>query len=159
MINDSASVTTDKKNPAATNLDRIALASESASSVSGYIDNIQSVISKTTGLFQSNNIVEANKMFIELTEMLELTVTITTKILNVCNTADEQATLDIIEKYNRCETHLMSILKEILAAHKDNNISLICDLLEYELKDNLVKWHSDCITPMARVLSVVRHTA
>jgi hypothetical protein len=131
---------------------RINLAYESAGSCIEYIDLIQNTIIDTVTLFQKNSIIDANKKFIELTEMLELALTITTKILNTCNSIDDGTINQLIEFYGLCETHLMTILKNIFTAHKQGNISMICDLLEYELQDNLVKWQQESLTPMMKML-------
>jgi len=141
-----------------TNAERIDLAYESSQSCIDYIDLIQTTIIETVSLFQKNSIVDANKKFIELTEMLELALTITTKILNTCNTVHDEEISSLIDSYSLCETHLMTILKNIFTAHKQNNISMICDLLEYELKDNLVKWQLESLTPMMIILKNAQRT-
>ena len=44
------------------------------------------------------------------------------------------------ESIQKLEIHLLSVLKALLQAKEKEDIIMLCDLLEYELVDNLTQW-------------------
>ncbi len=44
------------------------------------------------------------------------------------------------ESIQKLEIHLLSVMKALLQAKEKNDTIMLCDLLEYELADNLTQW-------------------
>ena len=44
------------------------------------------------------------------------------------------------EEFQKLEIHLLSVVRSLLQAKEKNDSIMICDLLEYELIDNLKQW-------------------
>ena len=108
-------------------------------SSTSYIDT---AISKILGLceaYSRRDFQKADIIFMEITEILDLFVQLVSGI---------QRNLKLymptcFEKSNQVknlEVHLLFIIKSLVTAREKNDFSMLCDLLEYELVDNLKKW-------------------
>jgi len=115
------------------------LAFESIDSCVGYIDFITARIFKLIGCFNANELDEANRVFIEVVELMDLYIQLISKIYRAIR-LDLQGQSFKNENLQKLEIHLLSIIKALLSAKEKEDIIMLCDLLEYELVDNLTQW-------------------
>jgi hypothetical protein len=115
------------------------LAFESIDSCFGYVDYITSKIRNLLELYNASEVDQANIAFVEVVDLMDLYVQLITKIYRVlrenlegCNFKDENV--------QNLEIHLLASIKALLEAREKGDIIMLCDLLEYELVDNLVQW-------------------
>lgn len=128
----------------------VELAFDAIDSCSSYLDVVIGKIDVLGELFSKNKIDEANHLFIETIEIMDLFVQLISKINNALKTElkDKYRKTDDIQKL---EIHLLSIMKALLPAKERNDIIMLCDLLEYELKDNLIQWKIKVIPEMKKM--------
>lgn len=121
------------------NLDSMDLAFESIQSCFGYVDYITIQIQKLISAYNSGETKEANDHFVEVIELMDLFVQLITKIYTVLRNGLKSLSFkdDGIQKL---EIHLLSVMKALLQAKEKEDIIMLCDLLEYELIDNLTQW-------------------
>lgn len=115
------------------------LAFEALNSCSGYIDVVTEKIHELVAIYQSNQIEEAHHKFGDVIEVVDLFVQLITKIHRTLKTQigpDYKKSSQI----QNLEIHLLSIMKGLLPAKEKNDWIMLCDLLEYELIDNLTQW-------------------
>jgi hypothetical protein len=115
------------------------LAYESIDSSYGYIDHIIGKIQKLTAHYQANEITEANQELVEVVELMDLYIQLITRVFQVIRLNNKDAPLKE-EGIQKLEIHLLSIIKALLQAKESNDLIMLCDLLEYELVDNLTQW-------------------
>ena len=92
--------------------------------------------------FRSNKSSEqemANNAFGDLIDILDLFVQLVASANNhiLKNLAQDHPLKETVQKQ---EIHLLSVLKAALPAKENNDTIMLCDLLEYELIDNLTRW-------------------
>lgn len=117
----------------------IELAFEALDSCNAYVDTIVAQIASLTEAYQACRNDEANVLFAEVVEITDLFIQLLSRV---------QRTLrnqlgDKWEKpasVQQLEIHLLSVLKALVPAKEKNDIIMLCDLLEYELVDNLKQW-------------------
>jgi hypothetical protein len=115
------------------------LAYESIDSCFGYIDHIISRIHKMVAHFNANELNEGNEGLVEVVELMDLYIQLISKVYQVIRlNQKDQALQD--EGIQKLEIHLLSIIKALLQAKEKNDLIMLCDLLEYELVDNLLQW-------------------
>jgi hypothetical protein len=115
------------------------LAFESVDSAFGYIDYIISQVQVLIGHFHSGNTAATNSQFAEVADLMDLYIQLMSRIYNVIrDNVPDQAFKN--ENIQRLEIHLLSIMKALLSAKEKNDNIMLCDLLEYELIDNLTQW-------------------
>ncbi|MBT3583291.1 MAG: hypothetical protein HN509_00175 [Halobacteriovoraceae bacterium] len=115
------------------------LAYEALESCNSYIDVVIEKIQLMSDLYQSNKAGEANEIFGEVIEIMDLFVQLISKITKTIRTHLGEA----FQKSNtiqKLEIHLLSVLKALVPAKEKDDIIMLCDLLEYELVDNLTQW-------------------
>lgn len=115
------------------------LAFEALNSCSGYIDVVIEKTHELVALYQANQIEDANQKFGDAIEIVDLFVQLITKIhktLKVQLGPDYKKSQSI----QNLEIHLLSVIKGLLPAKEKNDWIMLCDLLEYELIDNLTQW-------------------
>lgn len=93
--------------------------------------------------FQTNNEKEANSKLSELIEIVNLFVQLISQVKeqhpNINSVKDEIA---------HAERHLLETVKEILEVKQNADDTSLCDLLEYELGDNLETWQKKIVEPL-----------
>jgi len=115
------------------------VAFESIDSCFGYIDHISNQIQKLISFYNLGEINLANDIFIEVVDLMDLYIQLITKVYRVIRKElDLQSFKD--ESVQKLEIHLLSIIKALLQAKEKNDVIMLCDLLEYELIDNLTQW-------------------
>ena len=127
----------------------IELAFEALDSCNSYIDVVISKIQELNKLYAAGEMQSANSMFAEVIEIMDLFVQLMSKIHSTLRT-------NLGEKFIKTETlqnleiHLLSILKGLVPAKEKNDIVMLCDLLEYELIDNLTQWKIKAIPELKK---------
>lgn len=115
------------------------LAFESIDSCFGYVDHITMQIQKLIAQYNQGNIDQANDLFVEVIELMDLYIQLVTKVYKVLRT-DLKIMNFKDENLQKLEIHLLSVLKALLQAKEKDDVIMLCDLLEYELIDNLTQW-------------------
>ncbi len=121
------------------NTNSLDLAFESIDSCFGYIDYIANKIQGLIQFYNEGDLNQANATFIEIVDLMDLYIQLITKVYRVIRAnAHGQSFKD--ENIQKLEIHLLSIIKALLLAKEKEDILMLCDLLEYELIDNLTQW-------------------
>lgn len=115
------------------------LAFESIDSCFGYVDYITAQIQKLTAEFNAGNLDQANNTFVEVIELMDLYIQLISRVYRVLRT-DLNGLSFKDEGVQKLEIHLLSVMKALLQAKEKNDTIMLCDLLEYELADNLTQW-------------------
>jgi hypothetical protein len=128
----------------------IELALEALDSCSRYIDIIVAKIHKLTDYYNNNQLNAAHAQFAEVIEIIDLFVQLMSKINNTLrqNAPDTFTKTPLIKNL---EIHLLSILKALVPAKEKEDIIMLCDLLEYELVDNLTQWKIKAIPELKSI--------
>jgi hypothetical protein len=126
------------------------LAFESIDSCFGYVDYINQQIQKLTALYQAGETSKANDAFVEVIDLMDLYIQLVSKVYEVLrlNLSDKMVKDDSIQKL---EIHMLSVLKALLQAKEKEDIIMLCDLLEYELMDNLTQWKIKVLPELKRL--------
>ncbi|MBC7714111.1 MAG: hypothetical protein H7177_12280 [Rhizobacter sp.] len=115
------------------------LAFESIDSCFGYVDYITTQIQKLTTQYNEGKLDEANESFVEVIELMDLYIQLVSRVYRVLRT-DLKVMNFKDESIQKLEIHLLSVMKALLQAKEKNDTIMLCDLLEYELVDNLTQW-------------------
>lgn len=115
------------------------LAIEALDSCNEYIETIIKQIKECCAMYQGNHTDEAVKKFSETIELIDLFIQLITNIHRTFRQLfGEKYKKD--EQIQQLEMHLLAVLKALIPAKEKNDIIMLCDLLEYELVDNLTQW-------------------
>ncbi len=128
----------------------IELAFESLNSCSNYIDHINGLIMKLIDQYHAGETDLANQTFIEVIEILDLYVQLMTKIYSSLRFHFKDKLIKD-ESFQALEIHLLSIMKALLPAKEKGDTIMLCDLLEYELIDNLTQWKIKIIPELKKL--------
>jgi hypothetical protein len=121
------------------NANSLELAFESIDSCFGYVDYITAQIQKLIAFYNAGENDQANATFVEVVEVMDLYIQLISKVYRVIRTnLQGQSFKD--ESIQKLEIHLLSVIKALLQAKEKEDIIMLCDLLEYELIDNLTQW-------------------
>ncbi len=126
------------------------LAFESLESCNTYIDHLTGLVYKTIEAYHAGNLDQGNAAFADMVEILDLYVQLMTKIY----ASLRQQTKEPIAKddsFQNLEIHLLSIMKAVLPAKEKGDIIMLCDLLEFELIDNLTQWKIKAIPELKKL--------
>ncbi len=126
------------------------LAFEALDSCSSYVDIVIEKIQSISNSFSENKTNEANTEFAEVIEILDLFIQLMTKINKTIH-SQGNIKFQKSEVLKNLEMHLLSVLKALIPAKEKNDIIMLCDLLEYELVDNLTQWKIKAIPELKRM--------
>lgn len=115
------------------------LAFDSIDSCFGYVDYITSQIQKLITQYNLGEQEQANHSFVEVIELMDLYIQLVSRVYRVLRT-DLQTMNFKDESIQKLEIHLLSVMKALLQAKEKDDTIMLCDLLEYELIDNLTQW-------------------
>ncbi len=115
------------------------LAFESIDSCFGYVDYITAQIQKLITQYNQGDLDLANHSFVEVIELMDLYIQLVSRVYRVLRT-DLQTMNFKDESIQKLEIHLLSVMKALLQAKEKDDTIMLCDLLEYELIDNLTQW-------------------
>jgi hypothetical protein len=127
----------------------VELAFEALDSCSSYIDVVVTKIKELNKLYSAGEYDRANYLFAEVIEIMDLFVQLMSKIHSTLR-------LSLKDKFIKTKTlqnleiHLLSVLKGLVPAKEKNDVIMLCDLLEYELIDNLTQWKIKAIPELKR---------
>lgn len=127
---------------------------ECLDSCSGYIDNLNMKIIKLSELYHCGEVDQANAIFAEVIEVLDLYIQLITKIYRNIR-AFKKGHFQKSEEVQKLEIHLLSVMKAVLSAKESNDIIMLCDLLEFELIDNLTQWKIKVIPELKKTRSTL----
>ncbi len=115
------------------------LAYEALDSCNAYLDLIIEKIHSLTGLYQENKTDEANALFSETISIIDMFVQLISRIYKTLK-EDGPTHFKKTNTVLNLEIHLLGILKALVPAKEKEDTIMLCDLLEYELIDNLTQW-------------------
>lgn len=128
------------------------LAFESIDSCFGYVDYITSKIQQLITFYNAGEADKANAVFMEVVDLMDLYIQLITKVYRVLRTELQgQSFKD--ENVQKLEIHLLSVIKALLQAKEKEDIIMLCDLLEYELVDNLTQWKIKVLPELKKLKS------
>lgn len=114
------------------------LAFESIDSCFGYVDYITEQIQKLIANYNQGEMDLANQSFVEVIELMDLYIQLVSRVYRVLRV--ELHSMQKDDSIQKLEIHLLSVMKALLQAKEKNDTIMLCDLLEYELADNLTQW-------------------
>jgi hypothetical protein len=115
------------------------LAFEALDSAQGFVEEVAQSIRQLAGFYQAGKTNEANLAFAETIERLDLFVQLMARIHLSFKSGIGEGYRKL-DSMQTLEIHLLSVLKALLPAKEKEDIIMLCDLLEYELIDNLTQW-------------------
>ena len=124
---------------------------ESVNSCSLYIDTMIEKILSICDAYSQGEIQQMNHTFVKVTEDLGL-------FMQLVSGIQKGLVLHMSEKFDKSdrmknlENHLLHVMQSLLTAREKNDLSMLCDLLEYELVENLKKWNALVIPQMKESL-------
>lgn len=128
------------------------LAFESIDSCFGYIDFITSKIQTLIGFYNAGELDSARETFMEVVDLMDLYIQLITKVYRVIKIdLNGQSFKD--ESIQKLEIHLLSVIKALLLAKEKEDVIMLCDLLEYELIDNLTQWKIKVLPELKKLKS------
>ncbi|WP_127715307.1 hypothetical protein [Halobacteriovorax sp. HLS] len=126
------------------------LAFDALADCSSYIDTIIKKIEMLTEYQNENKMNEANVLFGEVIEIMDLFVQLMSRIYKTIRKRHTQH-LQTSTTFQNLEIHLLSIMKALVPAKEKNDIIMLNDLLEYELTDNLTQWKIKAIPELKKL--------
>jgi len=126
------------------------LAFEALDSCNDYIDLLIKKIKFLTECYNKNEIDLANHHFAEVVDIMDLYTQLFSKIHSTLK-RNLPITISISEDIQKLDIHLLSIFKAIIPAKENGDIIMLCDLLEYELIDNLTQWKIKIVPTLKRM--------
>lgn len=103
------------------------------------IDKIIIKIDNAILYYKKSEVEYGNHLFNEIVETTDLLIQLIGDIYGSLRSS-------LGTNYNKApmlqqlEIHLLSIMKAMIPAHEKNDLIMLCDLLEFELVDNLNQW-------------------
>ena len=127
------------------------LAFESLKDCSEYIKSSIFQIKEVIELYQKNEIQEGNKQFPQIIDTIDFFVRLITKIHRAILSSQNSSQKELKQHIQNLEIHLLAALKNLLPAKEKADLTLLCDLLEYELCDNLNQWDKEILPALDRL--------
>ena len=127
------------------------LAFESLKDCSDYIKSSIFQIKEVIELYQKNEIQEGNKQFPQIIDTIDFFVRLITKIHRAILSSQKSSQKELKQHIQNLEIHLLAALKNLLPAKEKADLTLLCDLLEYELCDNLNQWDKEILPALDRL--------
>lgn len=125
----------------------IEIATEALNDSSLYIDTLSAKVLDIVSAYNTNEFEVANFAFSELIDLIDLYIQLISKVHKTVKNHNPNYFKNN-ETIRNLEIHLLSVLKALIPAREKNDIIMICDLLEYELMDNLTQWKINAIPLM-----------
>ena len=115
------------------------LSFEALDSCNDYIDLLTDKVKELSRLYSANEFDQANELFTEVIDILDLYTQLFARIHSTLK-RNLPGTIKCSEDIQKLDIHLLSVLKALIPARENSDIIMLCDLLEYELVDNLTQW-------------------
>jgi len=137
-------------------LDGVEIAFESLDNSTHYFDVMCRKIDNIVLSLSQNSYNSANQDFLDLVEVIDLFIQLMT---NIHRTFLERFKSVYVKStgHKNLEIHLLSVLKGLLAAKERNDVIMISDLLEYELKENITQWKIKVIPEMKTLKNLLKN--
>lgn len=119
----------------------------------GYIDNVIDKIRETLDLYSENKVQEANILFSDVIEVMDLFIQLMSRIHKTIRRYHPHF-FSNNKTLQQLEIHLLSVMKALIPAKEKNDIIMLSDLLEYELIDNLTQWKIKAIPELKKTQEV-----
>jgi|GEM_PF-582263 hypothetical protein len=126
------------------------LAFEAIDSCNDYIDILTDKIKAMAQSYQKGESDEANALFGDMIDILDLYVQLFSRIHSTLK-RNIKDPLDQSKEIQNLDIHLLSVLKALIPAKEKGDIIMLCDLLEYELIDNLTQWKIKIIPSLKKL--------
>lgn len=127
------------------------LAFESLKDCSEYINSTVFQIKRVVELYQKNEIQKGNSQFPDIIDSIDFFVRLITKIHRTILSSQTSNNKELKKHIQNLEIHLLAALKNLLPAKEKVDLTLLCDLLEYELCDNLDQWSKEILPALDRL--------
>ena len=127
------------------------LAFESLKDCSSYIDSCILQIREVIELYQKNEIQKGNIQFPHIIDSIDFFVRLITKVHRTILSNQQSPDKELNQHIQNLEIHLLTALKSLLPAKEKVDLTLLCDLLEYELCDNLSQWNKEILPALDRL--------
>ena len=114
------------------------------------LDSLESKLHLLVDQYKKENFAAANRLFIEVIEVTDLFIQLISLIHHSLKRIHKGRYIKT-NKIHGLEIHLLSTLKAMLPAKEKNDVIMLCDLLEYELIDNLGKWKKEVIPELQKL--------
>lgn len=122
-----------------TTQNNLELAFDAINCCGDYVDLIITHIHQLTTYYNENKTEDANRKFGEVIEIMDLFIQLVSNIHKTLKRNFDKE-LKKSQTIQQLEIHLLGVLKALIPAKEKNDIIMLCDLLEYELVDNLTQW-------------------
>lgn len=129
------------------------LAFQALDSCSTYIDNLSEKITELTKAYQASDFQKADILFSEVIDTLDLFIQLVSKIYSTLK-RNRPSVISNTKGIQNLEIHLLSVLKALIPAKESNDYIMLCDLLEYELVDNLTQWKIKIIPNLKKLRNI-----
>lgn len=126
---------------------------QSLNSCRDTIDFLSYKINVVSGLFRGEDLKKANEEFVELIDLLNLFIEITNKSFLLANRNFPESTQQQ-EQYQQLEANLVTILKTLVTSKVKGDITMLSDVMEYELYENILDWDKKLITKLMMLVQV-----
>jgi len=131
---------------------RLDMAFDALDSCNFYVENIINNIAKASEAYRTGNLGYANQVFAEIVEHLDLFTQLMTQVHQIIKVGLGRK-MSSGNTFHNLEIHLLSILRTLLPAKEKQDYVMLCDLLEYELVDNLTQWKTTAIPELKQLKS------
>jgi len=127
---------------------KYSLANQALDSCCIQIDKVVEHVNYIVSSYRENKAADADIGFVQLVEALDIYVQLITNIHQTLKGKFKNES-----QVQNLEHHLFSILKSLVPAKEKSDVIMLCDLLEYELIDNLEQWKTVAIPTMKQASS------
>jgi uncharacterized pyridoxamine 5'-phosphate oxidase family protein len=117
---------------------------ETIDSLPRYIDNLVEKTMLAVSFYNKEQIDLGHSVFEDIIENLDVYIQLISQIHQTL-TIESDIKLDSQSTVKQLEIHLLSVLKALMQAQQKNDLIMLTDLLEYELRDNLTQWKISAI--------------
>jgi hypothetical protein len=126
------------------------LASEALDSCNDYINLGATKITEIVEIYAGNETQQANEHFSEIVDIIDGFIQL---MSHITRTIKDYGPEDFVksQEMTQLELHLLSSLKALVPAKEKEDIIMVCDLLEYELLDNLIQWKEKVIPTLKEI--------
>jgi len=132
---------------------RMQLAADALPSCNEYIDYSIIKIKEMTKIIQTGSKEEASAAFVEFVDLVDLFIQLIDRIYFVFK-KNNKTNVEVSDNFQKLQIHLLSVMKALLQAREKGDTVMLCDLLEYELTDNLLQWKIKAIPSLKQAANI-----
>jgi len=135
------------------NNNQLKIAFESLDSSVEYIDHLNGMIKKLLAHYHQNELDLLHNELLEIIDFMDLYIQLMTKVYSLLRTNFPELNFKT-DSIVALEVQLLGIVKALLVAKEKNDLLMLCDLLEYELVDNLTQWKIKALPELKKLKSI-----